>query len=160
MARILEVGGWSEGGLRWELRRGDFLTSIEKETTKPHLIFFDPYSPKVNSEMWTVNCFAKIRAHSRTLEEGGTRLFTYSQATRIRVAMIQAGFFVGRGAATGLKEETTEAATARELLREPLDQVWLERWRRSHIRHPFDCAPGNESHVDAEVEKYMAQHGS
>lgn len=155
VAALLEHNSWTGNRIIWELRRGDFLDVIGRESTRPHLVFYDPYSPKVNQDMWTTACFAKLRARARTDADGGTVLFTYSQATRIRVALLRAGFHVGYGVPTGLKEETTQAATARELLHDPLGKVWFDRWRRSHLRHPFDCSPAEERDVDAFVEDYL-----
>jgi hypothetical protein len=48
-----------------------------------------------------------------------------------------AGFYVGAGHATGEKEETTVAANSMELIREPLDQRWLERAHRSSSAEPL-----------------------
>lgn len=156
LSEILEKGFWSEGSITWELRHGDFLTLIEKETHRPHLVFFDPYSSKVNQEMWTTECFQKIRHLSRETIEGGTALFTYSQATRIRVALICAGFSVGYGSATGLKSQTTEAATDPSRLKSPLDKLWFERWKKSHLRYPYDCRPEDEQAADLVVENHFS----
>lgn len=155
LTEILTTGKWSDGTISWELRHGDFLSFIEIETYRPHLIFFDPYSSKVNQEMWTTNCFKKIRALAREPAEGGTSLFTYSQATRIRVALIYAGFFVGYGSATGLKSETTEASTDRLRLKSPLGKPWYERWKKSHLRYPYDCQENEETAVDESVRNYL-----
>lgn len=157
LSTLLETGRWSEPGIVWELREGDFLDLIDAEPHRAHLIFFDPYSPKVNQDMWTSACFAKLRAKSRDLSEGGADLYTYSQATGIRVALIKAGFDVGYGLPTGLKHQTTQAATSRSLLRAPLDQPWLERYRRSHLRYPYDCRAEDQASVDALVEAYMTR---
>jgi tRNA U34 5-methylaminomethyl-2-thiouridine-forming methyltransferase MnmC len=152
LEQILRDGHWSEGSISWQLRHGDFLELIEKEYTRPHIIFFDPYSPKVNQEMWTTRCFEKIRKKCLEAPEGGTTLYTYSRATRIRVALLKAGFFVGYGDSTGLKDETTVAATDRGLLKSPLDKAWLERWRASHVRYPLDCGPNDQSSIEAFIE--------
>jgi len=64
-------------------------------------------------------------------------LTTYSRSTMLRVTLLLAGFFVGRGIATGLKEETTVAANTRSLLDDPLDSKWLERARRSGSAEPL-----------------------
>ena len=153
---ILSSGHWSDNKIVWELRQGNFLELIETEIERPHLVFFDPYSPKVNQEMWTTECFKKIRKKSRETNDGGTSLFTYSQATRIRVALINAGFFVGFGQATGLKTHTTEAATAVTALNSPLDRAWFERWQRSDARYPFDCGPDQQSQIDQKIERYFS----
>jgi hypothetical protein len=64
-------------------------------------------------------------------------LATYSRSTMVRTALLLAGFFVGRGKATGQKEETTVAANALELIKEPLDQHWLKRAERSGSAEPL-----------------------
>ena len=77
--------------------------------------------------MWTREVFRAIRERA---DEDCT-LTTYSRSTVTRVALLRAGWCVGRGAATGEKTETTIAATRLEALREPLRRDWLERVRRS-----------------------------
>ena len=68
---------------------------------------------------------------------GGAKLFTYSAATKIRGTLLAAGFFVGRGPATGPKLDTTaayttiEAAPHRSSL---LGADWLDRWSRSESK--------------------------
>ncbi len=148
---ILKYGAWTQGKIQWQLRQGDFLEQIEVETTRPHVIFFDPYSPKMNQEMWSTSCFQKLHRISRPPAEGGTRLYTYSQSTRIRAALLSAGFYVGYGTGTGLKEETTVAATNPLDLKHPLGQSWLQRFQKSHCRYPYLC--NDEAQVDAQVEK-------
>jgi queuine tRNA-ribosyltransferase len=149
LERILTVGEWSSDNVSWDLRFGEFLEKIESEKYRAHLIFFDPYSPVVNSEMWTTSCFEKIRRLSREPRDGGTSLYTYSQATRVRAAMLRAGFFVGYGVGTGWKGATTVATTERESLAQPLDQAWYKRWQKSHLRYPFDCGANDESAFDS-----------
>jgi queuine tRNA-ribosyltransferase len=56
----------------------------------------------------------------------------------IRVALLLAGFHVGRGHAAGRKEETTVAANAPTLIEAPLDRRWLERARRSSSAEPLE----------------------
>ena len=146
---------WSNGKITWELRHGNFLDLIAVEPNRAHLIFYDPYSPKMNEDMWTTSCFQLLRAKSCNPEQGGAALYTYTRATRVRVAMIAAGFYVGFGAATGLKNETTEAATDLRLLHSPVEKVWFDRWRRSHLRHPFDCTPDQTAHFDKIIEDYI-----
>ena len=55
----------------------------------------------------------------------------------MRVTLLLAGFYVGVGHATGLKEETTIAANRLELLAEPLNARWLERAFRSDSAEPL-----------------------
>jgi queuine tRNA-ribosyltransferase len=67
-------------------------------------------------------------------------LFTYSASTRVRAALLLAGFHVGYGWSTGLKRETTAAATRLGLLEKPLDSRWLERLARSDALTPMERA--------------------
>lgn len=157
LKQILERGFWQEGELQWQLRPGDFLENIKKENLRPDFIFYDPYSPKVNQEMWTTFCFQQLYDKCKSAEEGGTLLLTYSQATKIRSALILAGFFVGLGPATGLKEQTTMAATKKSLLDSPLDQRWFLRWQRSNSRYPFDCEESVRSEVDKKIQNYFLE---
>lgn len=155
LAEILAERKHERQGLTWSLRQGDFVQSIEAEETRPHLIFYDPYSPKVNNDMWTTGLFKKIRARARMASEEGTTLYTYSQATRIRAALICAGFYVGYGIPTGLKKDTTEASTDRMQLAHPLTSAWHQTYLRSDSRYPFDCEAGFESSVDQTVAEYF-----
>ena len=141
---ILKTHQWHEPDLVWKLRHGNFLDCIETEAERAHLVFFDPYSPKMNREMWTQDSFKKLYSKSRNKEQGGTVLFTYSQATPIRAAMLAAGFYVGRGSSTGLKSETTQAATLLSGLHMPLGMRWLTRWKASDSPYPFDCLKDNQ----------------
>lgn len=128
---LLDHGKWSSENIAWELRHGNFPDLIVQEKLRAELIFFDPYSAKKNTEMWTADIFRKVRAAS------GPRamLFTYSRATPVRVGMFLGGFFVGVGHATGAKDETTQAAVRVQDLKEPLGPAWLGTWQRSH--HPY-----------------------
>ncbi len=84
-----------------------------------------------------------MRAHARDDRDGCT-LFTYSAATPTRVSLLLGGFYVGTGAATGMKKETTVAATRRELLEQPLDARWLSRWERSAAQAPHGALLSEE----------------
>lgn len=133
---LLAEGRWRNGTVDWQLRHGDFPELITTETSRADLIFFDPYSPAVNGDMWTVNTFKKLRL---ACADSGSLLLTYSRSTPIRAALLHAGFFVGAGPATGLKPETTQASTRLEDLENPFGSAWLERWKRSHVPHPLEA---------------------
>lgn len=148
---ILSKGRWSDDKIDWQLREGDFLELIENEPTRADLVFFDPYSPKKNLDMWTIEAFKRL--HSKC-NSHGAMVYTYSQATPIRVALLYAGFFVGQGRATGLKEETTQAALRLQDLSDPLGSDWIERFRRSHKQIPHGSC---ESQV-AEIQRAVLQH--
>jgi len=137
MKELLAQGNFENESFSWVIRHGDFTQLIDTEETRADLVFFDPYSPQVNLEMWTTSCFSKLRQKCRESHEGGTELYTYSIATPVRSALLVSGFFVGHGSATGLKTETTQGSTRLSDINIPLGARWLERWKKSHTRYPF-----------------------
>lgn len=142
---LLRFGEWrsERAPLVWTLLEGDFLARMA-DAPVPDLIYFDPFSPKTDGALWTLDCFERVFALCR---EHDTELFTYSASTAIRAALSVAGFVVGRGAPTGAKAETTLAMTplaathARERGREVLGAEWLARWLRSDAKFPSDVGP-------------------
>jgi hypothetical protein len=83
---------------------------------------------------------------------------TYSRATILRVTLLLAGFFVGRGHATGEKEETTIAANDWSLLDEPLDRAWLQRAHRSTSAEPMREPNYRQQPVTAETWRQLQAH--
>ena len=114
-----------ENGLSWELRLGPFEELVQKEKLFPEIVFFDPYSPKTNPEMWEFAVVQRLFDLARRAggsadgSERGSVLATYSMSTAVRVTLLLAGFFVGAGPRSGAKSETTIAATALNELAEP-----------------------------------------
>ena len=121
------------GGARWELRLGDFTRLIHDEPARADLIFFDPFSPRSNPEMWRVSTLEGLYRCRRP--GAATRLVTYSSAIAIRAALLLAGFYAGEGPRLGPQHRTTAAATHLSALAEPLTKGWLARWR--HAREPW-----------------------
>ena len=152
---LLEKQNWTEGPIQWTLLPGDFQSSLSTPLPKPHLILYDPYSPKRNAEMWMIQCFTNLRRKCRESFEGCTELYTYSQATSIRAALIRAGFFVGQGQSTGLKESTTVASTSLTQLKNPLGLDWFQRYQKSHSKYPFDCGDDQKKEFDAFIGSYF-----
>ena len=68
-------------------------------------IFHDPYSPSKNPELWSVEFFREIRR----LADDTCILTTYSSAPQIRMALMEAGFRLGKGPSVGRKKEGTLA---------------------------------------------------
>jgi hypothetical protein len=123
-------------------RAADNLTGSAREDARPtgilpppHAILFDAYSPAKNPAMWTLPLFTDL--FQLLNPQRPCALPTYSRSTILRVTLLLAGFFVGVGYATGLKEETTIAANTLDLIAEPLNARWLERARRSHSAEPL-----------------------
>ena len=127
--------------VHWKFQLGDFPAWLAStcaavfQLPSPHAIFFDAFSPARNPAMWTQPLFVNL---FRRLEPSRPcNLTTYSRSTMLRATLLLAGFFVGRGMPTGLKEETTVAATTRKMLEDPLDGGWLKRARRSRSAEPL-----------------------
>ena len=81
------------------------------------------------SEMWTLQHLTLLR---RRLHDDVSCLWSnYTRSTAVRVTLALAGWWVGLGAATGDKEQTTIAASGPGLLDQPLDTAWLGRVRAS-----------------------------
>lgn len=147
---LLNCGRWAEEEVVWELRHGDFVSLIDREETRADVIFYDPYSYKQNQDMWRPSVFAKIR---EKCSPTGV-LYTYSRATPIRVGMLLSGFFVGAGAATGAKDETTQASVRLADLDNPLGPAWLKKWQRSHSPN----APGARAEDLAATQAFILNH--
>ncbi|HVG58871.1 MAG TPA: MnmC family methyltransferase [Hyalangium sp.] len=148
---LMRHGFWEGEGLRWRLLQGNAVSLLEAELPRADLVFFDPFSPASNPEMWTEAVLSRVRSCCR--EDGeGALLMTYSAATPTRVTLLLAGFYVGAGVSTGTKGETTLAATRLEALEAPLGARWLERWSRSSSRAPHG-AP-----LTPEVEARLSAH--
>jgi tRNA U34 5-methylaminomethyl-2-thiouridine-forming methyltransferase MnmC len=125
--------------VRWELHVADFPAWLSSDAARavpaPHAIFHDAFSPAKNPAMWTLPMFARLFALLDPARP--CALATYSRSTLVRVTLLLAGFFVGRGAASGPKEETTLAANTLSLIASPLDRRWLERAQRSDCAEPL-----------------------
>jgi hypothetical protein len=114
--------------LKWFFHPGDFCESILRtDLPAPNAIFYDPYSPATNQEMWTLAHFQKLFSHIKA----DCTLSSYSRSTAVRVTLMMAGFQVGIGRSIENKAETTVAASQLELLKQPLTKKFLERVRVS-----------------------------
>ncbi|HSN90131.1 MAG TPA: tRNA guanosine(34) transglycosylase Tgt [Anaeromyxobacteraceae bacterium] len=134
---LLSEGRCATARTLWRLVRGEALETLAAETALADVIFWDPFSPRGNPEMWTVAAFAAARTRSASR----ATLFTYSTATATRSGLLLAGFFVGAGDPSGPKEETTAAAARPDELARPLDGSWLRRLERSGAPFPPDAPP-------------------
>jgi len=127
--------------VKWEFQLGDFpalMMTPQKGEVKipaPHAVFFDAFSPAKNPVMWTLRVFENL--FNNLDPDRPCSLTTYSRSTLVRATLLLAGFFVGTGPATGLKEETTIAANRPELITNLLDQRWLQRAQRSDSAEPL-----------------------
>jgi queuine tRNA-ribosyltransferase len=153
---VLQHGQWTDasGGIRWELRQGDFLAHLGASPA-PDLIFYDPFSYKTDAPLWTAETFARVLA---ACAAKSAELYTYSAATSTRVALLSAGFHVGIGAGTGPKADTTIAFSRADGARlhpgapQLLGADWLARWRRSSSRTPASLTPEARAALERQIE--------
>ena len=147
----------------WEFHLGDFPDFLKSQNSKsksqtppPHAIFYDAFSPAKNPAMWTLPVFENL---FQALEPARPcALTTYTRSTMIRATLLLAGFFVGAGQATGLKEETTIAANSLELIRKPLDGRWLERAARSDSAEPLHGPVYSRASIAQEALEKLRRH--
>ncbi len=112
----------------WHLLKGPLSEKLHL-TPAPDIVFYDFYAPSYCPEFWTAECFRQLLEHFRSFARAdqSLRLFTYSAATPVRAALLTAGFYVGYGASTPAKRETTVATHQLALLKNPLGQAWLRK---------------------------------
>jgi queuine tRNA-ribosyltransferase len=162
--RLLETGAWAHGSgrLRWELVEGDFLEKFAAASA-PDLIFYDPFSYKTDSALWTPAVFARLFRHCGIKP---AELYTYSSSTAVRVALLTAGFFVAEGVGTGPKADTTLAfTTAQGAAGHPLSPRllggdWLRRWRRSGSKFPAGLSGEEQSALEQQIEGHRQFGGA
>jgi len=150
--------------VHWEFHLGDFPTLLpdlmlkiknSKLVPPPHAIFYDAFSPAKNPAMWTLPVFENL--FQRLDPARPCALTTYSRSTLLRTTLLLAGFFVGTGQATGMKEETTVAANRLELIAEPLNARWLERAMRSDSAEPLREAVYSRAPLVAATRAKLSQ---
>jgi tRNA U34 5-methylaminomethyl-2-thiouridine-forming methyltransferase MnmC len=146
--------------VRWQLHVGHFPELLEQpkadQFPKPHAILFDAYSPATNPEMWTQPLFAKL--FGLLDPNRPCALATYSRSTMLRVTLLLAGFYVGRGHATGEKEETTIAANSAQLITDLLDARWLKRARNSTSAEPMWTAHYRQAPLSPDSWERLKAH--
>ena len=119
----------------WRLHHGEVLEALARETCLADIVFWDPFSPKTNPDLWTIAAFSAVRRVANT----HATLFTYSASTAVRASLLLAGWAVGVGDSIGEKAATTAAAIAAEDLVRPLDRPWLGRLSRPDAPLPSDA---------------------
>ncbi|MCX8092252.1 MAG: MnmC family methyltransferase, partial [Verrucomicrobiae bacterium] len=146
--------------VRWELHVADFPSWLASDAAadmpRPHAIFHDAFSPAKNPAMWTLPLFERMFALLDPARP--CALATYSRSTLVRVTLLLAGFFVGRGASASHKEETTLAANSPALIASPLDRRWLERARRSDCAEPLREPVYRRAPLSAETWARLRAH--
>lgn len=109
--------------ISWFFHEGDFKEKVGEGRPAPAAVIYDPYSPKGNVDMWTLDHFTRLR--SRLDSQIPSLLTNYTRSTAVRVTLLLAGFYVGVGCLIGDKAETTVASNTLDLIERPLDREWL-----------------------------------
>ncbi len=130
---LVENGHVESERFTWRLQEGDFATHF-RSTPPPDVIFYDPFSTKVDGPLWSLSLFRELYSHLTRPAE----LFTYSASTAVRTSLLAAGFHVARGVASGPKEETTIALKDLTSGYSLLDHTWLARRARSTAKFATD----------------------
>ncbi len=144
--------------IRWFLHVGDFReVMLRPELPLPHSIFYDPYSPRGNVDMWNLTHFQALRR--RLGDSRPFLLSNYTRATYIRVTWLLAGFAVGVGTSIGEKEETSLATNKLSLLERPLLRSWLVRVKISHSSAPLRGPDYAVGAISAEDYKQVESQG-
>ena len=110
---------YAEHGLR--------TSTLAEPRASADIVYWDPFSPRSNPELWNVGAFTALR---RSCRDGAT-VHTYSGATATRTALLLAGFAVGFGDVLSPGRQATVAATRLDDLERPLDRRWFDRLSRS-----------------------------
>lgn len=122
----------------WRVSLGELPTTLLAEPPAcADVVYWDPFSPRANPDLWSVAAFGALR---RLCRDGAT-VHTYSGATATRTAMLLAGFAVGFGDVLSSGRQATRAATRLDDLGQPLDRRWLDRLPRSSAPFSPDAPP-------------------
>ena len=154
--KLLKDGFWenSEHTIKWILVEGNYLKFFHN-CEKPDIIYYDPFSPKVDGDCWSLDAFKALfdYCNGKSYE-----LYTYTTSTMIRSTMLVAGMWVGKGVPTGPKESTTiafsdeETAKKHKLAGNLLTKEWLDRWHRSQAQFPKNFPEENKPAFTQSIE--------
>lgn len=104
--QLLEKKTYEDQTLSATLFTGDFREELQQLAPgELDAVFFDPFSPKKQPELWTKDVFALV--YDKMIKGGS--LTTYSCAKHVREHMKHAGFIVTDGPCVGRKSPATIA---------------------------------------------------
>ncbi|MEZ0324020.1 MAG: MqnA/MqnD/SBP family protein [Hydrogenothermaceae bacterium] len=90
-------------------------------------IFYDPFSPKVNTEMWTLDIFKVLY---EIIKDDGVFL-TYSNAIPVKVGLLEAGFKIGYISPVGRRTPSllaTKYGSLQDLPKEEIEKIKNSRF--------------------------------
>lgn len=103
----------------------DIIKDLKSLNIKFDAIFWDPFSPKVNREMWTVDIFKNVK----NIMKSNAILATYSAAISVKKSLLEAGFKIGLIEPIGRKSPSTVATLEGDIL--PLPEKEFLRIKNS-----------------------------
>ncbi len=109
----------------------EILYNLSKENYKFDAVFYDPFSPKVNTEMWTLDLFKIVK----NLMTEKAILATYSASLPVRKGLIEAGFKIGLVEPVGRKSHSTVATIMGDI--PDLPEKEKERLSTSPLAKPY-----------------------
>ncbi len=151
--RLDKEGAFSRNGVTWQLCAGDFLQELTSRPP-PDVIFYDPFSSKVDHEMWAPGTFVRLFA----LLSRPAELFTYSSSTSARSCLLAAGFYLARGVPSGGRAETTIALKQDRAGDIPGHQLLGAEWLAKRARSSAKFSPSTPTELLAELERRVLEH--
>lgn len=118
----------SEGKIHLKILLGPGEKTIERVEGPFDAIYLDPFSPAKNPELWEGEFCRKI--YDRLSPQG--ILSTYSSAVRVRLALMEGGFKIGKGPRAAGKSSGTLAS--KEYPLPPFDEKYWRKINRRFIR--------------------------
>lgn len=151
---IIDKGEWesNDGSICWKLVAGDFSKTMNSAPT-PEIIWYDMFSQKSAPHLWSYRMFHEIAGLCSRKEKPRTLLFTYSNSTAVRAALLAAGFYVAKGPASGPKGDTTRASLGdnTKIKLDYLRSEWLQKFTRSSARFGPDTDDCDQKIIEEKV---------
>lgn len=105
---------------------------LKSEGRKFDIVFYDPFSPKVNTEMWTYDILKLI---SDIIKDDGIFL-TYSNAIPVKVALLKAGFNIAYIKPVGRKSPSIAASKSGII--QVVGREEIEKILKSQLSIPYE----------------------
>lgn len=138
-----QSGEYNDGRIHITILFGDARHTLKSvKNTRFDTVFHDPFSPASNPELWSVEFFSLLNERM----EPNAVLTTYSAALQVRMAMMEAGFIIGRGPSVGGKKEGTLATIGGFI--EALDEDEMEGIRSDVRAIPYREKSGLDTRED------------
>ena len=148
---LCKKGTWSEAECSIRLFWGDARHTLTQVDGPFDLIWLDAFSTQRNSELWTIDFFARLLP---LLDPSGA-LLTYCAAIPVRAGLLGAGFMVGETDAFGRPRGGTIAGRSQEMINQPLperDLYLMETLRGIPYRDPQQTRTNKEILRHRELE--------